>query len=236
MTPGRRPAGARLLRLYPAWWRARYEPEMLALLVEARLDRSGRLDRRGHLDLVRGATDARLHGSARIPAVAALVAGGLWTWAATTVAGQPAPPDWPGYTLDVLPLAIVATGAAIPAVVGCWAQRSDSTGRAGSLAVAIAILGHLLWAAALIAALAGAGYGWPTAAAQAIGVLGVLLVGLASLRAGEDQMGGLLLLAPPLMLIPWAGSWLLFGLAWTLVGWVLLARREPADLLRTGRL
>lgn len=195
-----------------------------------------RLDGRGRLDLLRGAIDARLHGSARIPAVAALVAGGLWTWAGTTVAGQPAPPDWPGYTIDVLPLAIVATGAAVPGVIGCWAKRSDVSGRAGSLAIAIAVLGLLLWVAALSAALTGIGYGWQTAAAQAVGILGLVLVGLATLRAGEDQMGALLVLAPPLMLIPWAGSWLMFGLGWTLVGWVLLTRPEPGDLLRTGRL
>ncbi len=67
-------------------------------------------------------------------------------------------------------------------------------------------------------ALTGFGYGWQTAAAQAVGVLGVGLVGLTILRAGEDQFGGLLVLAPPLMLIAWAPAWLVFGLAWTLVG------------------
>jgi len=230
MTSGRRPAGARLLRLYPASWRARYADEVLAVLEQVRLDG------RGRRDLVRGAIDARLHGSARIPALAGLIAGGSWTWAATNVAGQPAPPDWPGYTIDVLPLAIVAVVASIPAVIGCWARRSDAAGRPGSLAVSIAVLGLLLWAVALAAALTGFGYGWPTAAAQAIGVLGITLVGLVSLRAGEDQIGGLLVLGPPLMLVAWAPAWLVYGLAWTLVGWVLLTRREPGDLLRMGRL
>jgi hypothetical protein len=217
------PAGARLLRLYPAPWRARYEPEVLALLEEVRLDG------RGRLDLVRGALDARLHGSLRIPAVAALLAGGLWTVAGTTLAGQPPPPDWPGYTIDVLPLTIVAVFAAIPALVGCWAHRSDSTGRLGALAIQVAVLGQLLWAVALLVAILGGGYGWQTAAAQAIGVLGVVLVGFASLRVGENQMGGLLVVAPSLMLVAWVASWLVFGLAWTLIGVVLLTRRGPID-------
>lgn len=230
MTTGRRPGGARLLRLYPASWRARYADEVLAVLEQARLDR------RGRLDLIRGAIDARLHGSGRVPAVAALIAGGLWTWAGTNVAGQPTPADWPGYTIDLIPLTIVAVGASIPAIVGCWALRSDVTGRLGTIAVSVAVVGQVLWVAALIAALTGIGYGWPTAAAQAVGILGLALVGLASLRAREDQIGGLLLLAAPPMLIAWAASWLLFGLGWTLVGWVLLTRPDPVDLLRTGRL
>jgi hypothetical protein len=230
MTTGRRPSGAGLVRLYPAAWRARYEPEVLALLEQVRLDG------RGRVDLVRGAIDARLHGSARIPALAAVLAGAMWTVAGTAGAGQPAPADWPGYTLESLPLAIVGTGAAIPAIIGCWAQRSDATGRLGTIAIWLALMGLLAWSGVLIVAMSGGAYGLPTAAAQAGGVLGLVLVGLVCLRAGEDQLGGLLVLAPTLMLVAWVASWLMFGLAWTLIGFVLLGRHGRDDPLRAGRL
>ena len=81
----------RLIRLYPAAWRARYEGELLDLLEE-RPPTFG-----DSLDLVRGALDARLHPelvepslpdldmppASRLPGSAAL-AGGL-TWAALAV-------------------------------------------------------------------------------------------------------------------------------------------------------
>ncbi|MBA2719169.1 MAG: hypothetical protein H0U52_08035 [Chloroflexi bacterium] len=46
------------------------------------------------------------------------------------------------------------------------AQRSDSTGRSGSIAIWLAVVGLLAWSASLVVALAGGGYGWPTAAAR----------------------------------------------------------------------
>jgi len=81
----------RLIRLYPAAWRARYEAELLDLLDERRQTFSD------SLDLVRGALDARLHPqlvepglpdvdmppASRLPGLAAF-AGGL-TWAAMAV-------------------------------------------------------------------------------------------------------------------------------------------------------
>jgi hypothetical protein len=108
-----RPAGARILRLYPAAWRRRYEPEMLAMLEQLRPGP------RVRMDLARGAIDARLHDPTRLPAVAALGSGGLWTVAGVGVVGQPVPPDWPGYLLDSLPIAILATILAGLATIGC---------------------------------------------------------------------------------------------------------------------
>ena len=53
-----------LLRLYPQAWRERYGDELLALLQ----DRPASLT--DHLDLIRGALDARLHP--QVPVVAAV--------------------------------------------------------------------------------------------------------------------------------------------------------------------
>jgi hypothetical protein len=214
----RRPAGAGLLRLYPSGWRERYEPEALAMLEELHL---GLRDR---FDLARGAIDAHLHTPTRVPALAALLAGGLWTFAGAGVVAQPTPPHWPGYMHEALPLAIVAVGAGGLATVGCWAIRSDDAGRPGAIAVLLAITGHILWVVALLAAFAGHGYGAPTAIAQDIAAIGSLLVGIGLLRAGEGWLGGLLALGAALMVFAWPVAWLAFGLAWTLVGAVLLAR------------
>ncbi|MBA2719170.1 MAG: hypothetical protein H0U52_08040 [Chloroflexi bacterium] len=66
-------------------------------------------------------------------------------------------------------------------------------------------------------------------------MLGIAGVGVVTLRAGEDQLGGVLVLAPPLMLVGWIASWLMLGLGWTLVGYALLIRPNPGDPLPAGR-
>lgn len=224
MTDGRRPErrsrpdGAALLRLYPSAWRERYEPEMLAMLEQLRLGP------RGRFDLARGAIDAHLHAPTPMPAIAALLAGGLWTFAGVGIVAQPTPPDWPGYLVEALPLAILAVASSGLATVGCWAVRSDDSGRPGTLAVLLAIAGHLLWVIALGSALVGFGYGPQTAVAQDLAAVGSLVVGIGLVRAGEGRLGGLLAVGAALMVFSWPIAWLAFGLAWTLVGALLLGR------------
>jgi hypothetical protein len=222
-----RPAGASLLRLYPTAWRDRYESELLVVLEQLELDR------RGRFDLARGAIDAHLHTPTRAPAVAALLAGGLWTFAGAGIVAQPTPPDWPGYLLEALPLAIVAVAAGGLATVGCWTMASDSGGRTGNAAVLFAIVGHIFWVIALALALVGFGYGLQTAVAQDLAAIGSLLVGIGLLRAGEGWLGGLLALGAALMVFAWPVAWLGFGLAWTLIGLLLLvaldhSRSQPS--------
>jgi hypothetical protein len=217
-----RPAGAGLLRLYPTRWRERYESEILAVLEHLELGR------RGRFDLVRGALDAHLHTPTRVPAVAALLAGGLWTFAGAGIVAQPTAPDWPGYLLEALPLAIVAVASGGLATVGCWAIRSDDAGRPGTAAVLLAVAGHILWVIALALALVGFGYGPPTAVAQDLAAIGLLLVGIGLLRAGEGSLGSLLALGAALMVFAWPVAWLAFGLAWTLIGIMLLVRLDPS--------
>jgi hypothetical protein len=221
MTEGRRPEGAGLLRLYPRAWRERYEAEMLAVLEQFRLGR------RGRIDLARGAIDARLNALSRLPVAAALLGGGLWTFAGAGIVVQPAPPDWPGYLLETLPLAMIAVASGAVATIGCWARRRDEAGRLGVLAIWLAIAGHVAWFVALAAAFFGMGYGPVTAVAQDLGALGCLFVGIVLLRTGDQWIGGLLVLAPALMMFGWPVAWLAFGLAWTLVGVLLLVRPEP---------
>jgi hypothetical protein len=223
-----RPAGAGLIRLYPTAWRARYAAEMLATLEERRI---GVRDR---FDLGRGALDAWLHQPSRAPAFAALAAGGLWTVAGTVVVAQPAPPDWPGYLLETLPVAVVATILGGLATIGCWARRSDAAGRAGVIAVALAVVGHVAWIAALVAAWLGVSYGAQTIAAQAAGALGSVLVGLVLLRSADERIGALLIIAPAIMLLGWPVAWLGFGLGWTLIGVLLLAMPTPDEPMPMG--
>jgi hypothetical protein len=217
-----RPAGARLLRLYPRAWRDRYEAEVLAVLEQAKLGR------RARLDLVRGALDARLHSSSRLAAAAALVSGATWTIAGVAVVGQPAPPDWPGYLVDILPLTVVAAVAGLIAVIGCWARRSDGGGRLGAAGALLALTGHVGWALSLAALIAGSGSGLLVAVCQAIALRGCVLVGLVLVRTEDVPIGAAILLASALMFYGWPAAWLGFGLAWTVVGVLLAARPEPS--------
>ena len=222
MTGGRRPPGAGLLRLYPRAWRARYESEVLALLEQADLGR------RARLDLARGALDARLHASSRVPAAAALVSGAMWTIAGVAVVGQPAPPDWPGYFIDVLPLTIVGIVAGLVAIIGCWARRSDGGGRLGAAGALLALAGHVGWALGLAATLAPAGSSLLIVACQAVALAGCVLIGVLLVRSEDLPIGAAILLASAVMFFAWPAAWLVFGLAWTIVGVLLLARPEPS--------
>ncbi len=221
MTRRGRPAGAGLLRLYPRAWRDRYEAEVLAVLEEAHLGR------RARLDLARGALDARLHAASRWPAAAALLSGGLWTIAGVVVVGQPAPPDWPGYLIDILPLTIVAVVTGLVAIIGCWARQSDRGGRLGAAGAVLAVVGHVGWALALLAALAQTGSSLIIVGCQAVALTGCVLVGLLLVRS-EDLPIGAAILASAAMFFGWPAAWLGFGLAWTIVGVLLLARPEPS--------
>jgi hypothetical protein len=196
---------------------------VLALLEEAHLGR------RARLDLARGALDARIHAESRSTVAAALLCGGLWTVAGVTVVAQPVPPDWPGYLVEVLPLALVAVLAGLVATVGCWARQSDRLGRLGAAGVVLAVIGALVWAAALAAAALELGYGAVTMAGQAMALAGTLVVGLALTRTHDLPIGAAIGLSSALMLLGWPAAWLAFGLAWTFVGVTLLARAGPSS-------
>jgi hypothetical protein len=211
-----------LVGLYPRAWRDRYGDEMRALIEIAPLRR------RDRADLMRGALDAWLHPPmpSRIPAVAALLGGGLWTVAAAGVVFQPAPPDWPGYLAEVVMLALVAAGILFMATLGCALRVGDLGGRAMAFAVALTVVGYFAWIAVLAATAGGLTGGATLAAAQTLAMIGTAVVGVVLVRAGDATIGLLIVTGAVAMLIPWPVTWLVFGAAWTAVGVVLAMERS----------
>ena len=209
---------ASLVGLYPPAWRRRYGDEMLAVL-EADPVRA-----RGRLDLLRGALDAWLHPPApsRVPAIAALAGGGLWTVAAAGVVAQPVPPDWPGYLAEVVVLTLAAAALLLVATLGCALRVGDGGGRAMGVGTALTAFGFATWLVVL--AIAAAGHADPAtlAAAQTVAMVGATLVGIVLIRAGDWPVGVLVVIGSVAMLVPWTPAWLVFGGAWTAIG-VLLA-------------
>jgi hypothetical protein len=210
-----------LLGLYPPAWRERYADEVGAVLETRPLRWSDRLD------LLAGALDAWLHPARRslVPPIAALLGGGIWTVIATAVLLQPAPPDWPGYLAEMLPLALLASVALSIATIGCALRGGDAGGRAAGIATLVAVLGFGAWSIVLLAEIAG-GVALPVlAATQTVAMVGVILVGSRLVLAGDEPIGLLLVAAGVAMLIPWSASWLVFGTAWTAIGIVLWVER-----------
>jgi hypothetical protein len=217
----------RLVRLYPRPWRARYEAEFRAVLE------AGPSSRGDVLDIVRGALDAHLHPAepSLVPGLAAVIGGGLWILATAPITALPAPPDWPGYLLESLPVAVIAVICLTVALVGVW-LREDCRGgvlgrRVGLIGLVLAVVGQVGWVIALAATLAGLLYGAPVAVASTVAGLGTVLVGLALARAGDWSIAGLLVLAPVLLvvpgwLVPQGATWIGFGISWVGVGLVEL--------------
>ncbi len=210
-----------LLRLYPKAWRARYGDEMEALLE------SRRPGLRERVDLLRGALDAWLHPAApsRVPAVSALIGGGLWTITAAAVNTQRMPPDWPGYIAEVLPVATVAAVSLFIATVGCALRANGRGRRPGHVALALAVVGHVAWIGALVLT-ATLGLASPLlAAGQGLAMLGAALVGTVLVRLGDGPVGLLLLTGSAAMLVPWTVTWFVTGATWSAIGWLLLVER-----------
>jgi hypothetical protein len=212
--PGRHAPGGGLLRLYPRAWRQRYEEEVRSVLEDATTGL------RGRVDLARGALDAWLHPPrrSRAPGLLALAGGALWALVALDVLRQPAPPDWPGYLAESLPVALIAVVTLGGAIIGAWLGFGDEAGRLGVVAVDVAVAGYLAWAVALVAAIVGIEYGATTAIAQTVAAGGTILVGLVGLRAGKAGLGLAIVVAGSGLIVPSALGWLLTGGAWLAVG------------------
>jgi hypothetical protein len=209
-----RVAGRRLLALYPHRWRARYEPEMLALLA----DRPPTW--RDRIDLVRGALDAHLHPErvSRLPGRAALLAGAAWTVVALAVLAEPVPPDWPGLWAWTLAPALLAVSAGMVATVGFALRLGDAPGRSGRAATAAVIATNGIWAVALIVAIVGGPYGAVTAAAGSLAAAAVVGLGSVLTRAGHHPIGAMLAVAGGALLLPPPASWVIAAIAWTAIG------------------
>lgn len=211
----RRPRSTSLLRAYPAWWRARYGEEM-AVLLETRP-----LDLRWRVDLLRGAFDAHLRGDEPAAArgvAAALVAGGAWTITGLASTAAAAPPDWPGYLVETLPIALIGAVAGLLASLGLARRGWLSNDRSLESAIVATIIGHLVWAVALVAAIVGGPYGAITAIAGSAAALSTIGLGLALYRTDARPAGGVLVSCGALLLVPSPAVWLVVGAAWTGIG------------------
>jgi hypothetical protein len=75
--------------------------------------------------------------------------------------------------------------------------------------------------------IANGGSGVATVAAQASGLIGCVVVGIVLIRSDDLSIGSAILLGSAIMLFGWPAAWLMFGLAWTFVGALLIARSGP---------
>ena len=220
-----RRAALAMLRLYPSRWRERYEDEVRALIE----DRPTR--RRDVLDLARGALDARLHPPvpSRVPAVAAIAAGGVWTAWSLLILTAPAPPDWPGYVQEMLLSAVVVVAVLTLAVAGAWLRLGDDATRFERVSISLALVGHAAWFVLLLAAVVGFAYGAPTAVASTAAAVGTMFVGFTLVAVDDTRVGALVAIAAVGLLVPYTIGWLVFGLGWVAAGFVMF--EEP----RRGR-
>ena len=224
-----RRAALAALRLYPARWRDRYEEEVRALLD----DRSP--GARDVVDLARGALDAWLHPPipSRVPGIAAIAAGGIWTVWSVVILTSPVPPDWPGYLQEMLLSAVIVVAALMVAVTGAWLRVGDDATRFERLAIGVAVAGHVAWVVMLLAAVFGLVYGAPTAVASTAAAIGGVLVGFSLVASDDERVGVLVAVAAVGLLVPFVAGWLVFGLGWTGAGIAMLqeprrGRRLPA--------
>lgn len=198
------------LRLYPRDWRDRYEDEMLHVL-EGRSPGSWL-----YLDLVRGAIDAHTHPLRRPtpPVFAALVAGIAWVVPGLASVTQPLMPDWPGYLLETLPVAVVGAVAGLRAVTVVGLRSGLDAPRSTMPAAVVAVVGYVAWSAALAIAALGGPYGAITGAAGSAAAIGTVLIGLTRQRAGDHPTAEGLVLAGGAMLVPSPIAWVVAGAAW----------------------
>lgn len=238
---------SRLLRLYPAAWRERYEPELLVLLRERPIGVGGRID------MVRGAIDAHLHpeliGAAwqpwthRLPGLLAATGGLIWSWFWVRVYLMPSDEEWG----NAIGWAFMLMLIAVPG--DYWAGYGRRIALAfGTVVVLFAIARFFPWSAsdgAVNVALGGAAYvvigsGWLTLAAIRAGLgrsvrwlLAVATVVVPALIAtivlggfGPTDPGGRTALL--VAVLPYGFAWTLVGLRMTIRGSATI-RDTPPD-------
>lgn len=214
-----------ILRLYPGSWRRRYAPEVAALFE----DRPP--DLRDRVNLLGGAIDAHLHPlTPPLWPVPAAAAGGIaWTFAGAVATGQPAPPDWPGYLQETLPVLVAAVPLLALAVLGASTRlgvRDPATIRLGRV---VTIGASLAWTALLVGATANLVAGPPLAIAATATGAGTLLVGVSLVAAGDWRPGLALLVAALCLVVPVTWAQVGYGAAWTAAAVAQLRDPRPAD-------
>lgn len=230
---------SRLVRLYPAAWRERYEAEFVALLEERP---PGMLDR---LDVLRGAIDARVHpqlarqpaesaaGPAGLRRAGAVAAAGGLLWALAGLGFYAAPyVSELGYkdTGSIALLAAIAagmTGLAAVLLVRRMADRSVAMRRSAAV-ILIGALGLALpWPVVL------GGFFSIVIGTLAYGLIGASRLGAAYLLVA---LGALVALGfntedhRALMLIPLGAAWVVAGAMTIRNARVLSLRLAPEQL------
>lgn len=220
----------RLLRLYPAAWRERYEAEFIATLQERPVGPTGAMD------IVHGAIDAHLHpeliGGAphawthRLPGLMAMSAGVIWSWYYLRI-GLAAPEEW-GYGV------LIAMLLMIFAVLGDYLEAHA---RRIGLAVSVLVVAAVLAGVQPLTAIGDGVLSLALGAAAAMLLSGGMLT-LAAIRAGIGPGVRWLLIAAALLVpaavaIPVMGGFgptdpggvpamvvaiLPYGLAWAIIG------------------
>jgi hypothetical protein len=237
---------SRLLRLYPAAWRERYEAEFIGTLQERPVGLTG------SVDIVLGAIDAHLHpeliGGAphawthRLPGLMATAAGLIWSWYYLRI-GLAAPEDWGygvffamllmlfavpgdymasyarhiGFTVFALIAAAVLAGVQPLSVIGDG-MLSFALGAAAALLLS----GGMLTLAAVRAGI-GTGVRWLLIAG---GLLVPVTVAIAVMGGfGPTDPGG----APAMVvaILPYGIAWTIVGLRMTVRGSVTIHDAPP---------
>ena len=216
----------RLLRLYPRPWRARYGDEVTALLA------ASPPDWRDRLDLANGALDAHLHPIAAPawPVAAAAIAGVAWTAAGGVALGQLAPPDWPGYLEETLPMLAGVTPLVALAAIGASTRLGDRNPLPARLGRVLVSVAGIAWTALLLGAAARLGADATLAVAGTAMAAGLLAIGVALLGAGDWRPGGALLAAALCLLVPVTWSHAAFGVALVALSAAMLGDPRPTRL------
>lgn len=227
----------RLVRLYPAAWRERYEAEFNRLLVERPIRRHD------SIDVLFGAIDAHLHPellgvapkpwTQRLPGLLATSAGLIWTWFWIRILTLAPSDEWgesiglavllmvcavPGdYTLPYLRRIGITIGAIVIAMVVGRVAPWSATG--GVLNLVAGITAWLLIAAGMLSLAAiRAGIGsrgrWILLASAGLvpAIVGIPILG----GFGPGDPGGVP--AMIVALVPYGVAWALLGLRMTFRG------------------
>jgi hypothetical protein len=228
---------SRLLRLYPAAWRERYEAEFTGTLQERPVGLTG------SVDIVHGAIDAHLHPELiagaphawthRLPGLMATAAGLIWSWYYLRIV-LAAPEDWGygvfiamllmlfavlgdymashvrriGLTVSALFAAAVLAGVQPLSVIG-----DGMLNLALGAAAALLLSGGMLTLAAVRAGI-GAGFRWLLIAGFLVVPVAVAILIMGGF--GPTDPGG----APAMVvaILPYGIAWAIIGLRMTLRG------------------
>ncbi len=204
---------SRLLGLYPAAWRERYGDELVALLEDHRTTPSD------HIDLIRGALDARLHPqvrgaapdkessmSQRLLALSAAIGGALWM--AGFAAWLTSPLNATGDHSSALAIPLVPLGIALMGIgIGELGTRpgDDRSHFVGHMIAGTSVVLALLMLMAFTFDLADAAWG-----IVVLSLFGFPVI--AALGAGRGRLNGVLPIWLTLAIFVGAiSAWLGFG-------------------------